>query len=382
MKNNWPVKKLREVASVFTGFAFDSSYFTSSKEKGIPLIRIRDVRNATITETNYCGDFKDNYLIDNNSILITMDGEFISAKWKGGRALLNQRVATLNNFNSVLKDWLFYLINDELKKIQDKSYQTTVKHISPKQILDINVPSPSLNIQKKIVERLDSIRKAQELCDQQIQKTEELFESILSQALRENWPKIKLNEAAEINPRKNEVNDLPDDLIVTFLAMADVSEDAEIINKQERKLKEVKKGFTYFKDGDILVAKITPCFENGKGAFAEDLSNNLGFGSTEFHVLRANTKIIGKFLFYILNDKNFRNLAKNAMTGSTGQQRVPKDYLENFEVKLPPIQKQQKIVEKLEVVQNYKKLLIKQRELFKELFDSVLDKSMKGELDI
>lgn len=219
---------------------------------------------------------------------------------------------------------------------------------------------------------MDAIRKAQELNDLQISKTEELFESLLNNFLSKNWNKKSLESIAEINPKK-EIENLNDNSEVSFLAMADVSNKAEIINHQIRPLEQVKKGFTFFKDGDVLFAKITPCMENGKGAFVEDLKNGIGFGSTEFHVIRANPdKSLGKYIYFIVNQKEFRKNAKNNMIGSAGQQRVPADYLKNVSIPVPTLKDQQKIVAKLNAIQNFKKSLLKQKSLLQELFESIL----------
>ena len=111
---------------------------------------------------------------------------------------------------------------------------------------------------------------------------------------------VKIKNVCKINPPKEKV-----DGMVSFLKMEDVSVDGRVLNKEEREYSEVSTGFSSFKDKDVLVAKITPCFENGKGAYVENLLNGIGFGSTEFHVVRADeSKILSKYLFYHLNILN------------------------------------------------------------------------------
>ena len=247
---------------------------------------------------------------------------------------------------------------------------------------NLKIPLPPLEIQKQIVERLDKIVAAQKLNDELIQKTDELFQSLLHKELNpsgKTWGTKKLKEICEINPSKAEIRKMSEGTVVSFLAMADVSENAEILNRQDRKLSEVKNGFTFFKNDDVLVAKITPCFENGKGAFVENMVNGVGFGSTEFHVLRANRELLlNKLLYYIVSDKKFRKAGAKFLTGSAGQQRVPTYYLENFKIPLPPLGAQKQIVTKLSAVQGYKQRLIEQRKKLKELFESSLHKSMSN----
>ena len=150
---------------------------------------------------------------------------------------------------------------------------------------------------------------------------------------------MKLADICEINPRA-EV--LDDNTLVSFVAMPDVSEDGKINVDTHRTYGEVKKGFTNFIEGDVLFAKITPCMENGKGALATGLENGLGFGSTEFHVLRPDTAIVlGEWLFYLTSWSAFRKDAEKHMTGSAGQKRVPKSFLVKYEIDVPPIDDQE-----------------------------------------
>jgi type I restriction enzyme S subunit len=132
--------------------------------------------------------------------------------------------------------------------------------------------------------------------------------------------------------------------------MPAVSEVTASIERPEiRTYAEVKKGFTYFGNEDVLFAKITPCMENGKSAIATKLYNGVGFGSTEFHVIRANKKLLlPKFLHYFIRQQSFRNMAKSRMRGAVGQQRVPKDFLDDVKLPLPPLSEQRRIVEILD----------------------------------
>ena len=149
---------------------------------------------------------------------------------------------------------------------------------------------------------------------------------------------MKLTDICEINPKTEA---LDDNTLVSFVAMPDVSEDGRINVGIHRTYSEVKKGFTSFKEGDVLFAKITPCMENGKGALATGLKNGIGFGSTEFHVLRPNAAIVlGQWLYYLTSWSAFRKDAEKHMTGSAGQKRVPKSFLEKYEVVVPMIEDQ------------------------------------------
>ncbi len=163
------------------------------------------------------------------------------------------------------------------------------------------------------------------------------------------WPLVNLSVAAEVNPRSREWVNLPPDTPVGFVPMAAVSEETASIQRvEERPLGSVRKGFTPFKDEDVLFAKITPCMENGKAALARGLPNGIGFGSTEFHVLRARPGVIPEYLYYFIRQSSFRASAKTRFRGAVGQQRVPENFLAAYPFPLPALTEQRRIVELLE----------------------------------
>ena len=147
----WNIVKLRDIANIISGFAFKSSNF--NQKNGTPLIRIRDLK-AGFSKTFYDGEYNEDYLIGDGDLLIGMDGEFNTTIWKGGKALLNQRICKIDNFKNCIKEYVFYTIQKALKHIEDNTPQTTVKHISTKQILDIEIPLPSIKQQKEIVKEI------------------------------------------------------------------------------------------------------------------------------------------------------------------------------------------------------------------------------------
>lgn len=160
----------------------------------------------------------------------------------------------------------------------------------------------------------------------------------------------KLKELCTINPKSPSLND---DFEVSFIPMQNVSEDGNIDYSITKKYIDVKKGFSNFCNGDIIFAKITPCMENGKGAFVKNLKNGIGFGSTEFHVLRPDTsKINGKWIYYLTSWSDFRKECEKNMTGSAGQKRVPKNFLENYSIAVPNLTQQNKIVKILDYINN------------------------------
>ena len=158
------------------------------------------------------------------------------------------------------------------------------------------------------------------------------------------WPVETIDVVVQVNP-KLAAADRPDlNEIVCFVPMAAVSEETLSIEAQaERPFSEVAKGYTPFKRGDVLVAKITPCFENGKMALADNLAHELGFGTTEFHVFRPSERITGPYLFNLLRAPYVRKAGAMKMKGAAGQRRVPADFFAALTIPLPPLAEQKRI---------------------------------------
>ena len=166
----------------------------------------------------------------------------------------------------------------------------------------------------------------------------EMFGNPLSSVQR--YQLKKLGDCCELNPRRPNLT-LKDTDKVSFVPMPSVSENGCLQDVTDKEYGKVKKGFACFENGDVLFAKITPCMENGKGAIAKGLTNNIGMGSTEFHVLRPIEELSSPYwLLALTRLQIFRERARKNMTGTGGQKQVPANYLENFMVGLPPIEEQ------------------------------------------
>lgn len=177
----------------------------------------------------------------------------------------------------------------------------------------------------------------------------------------DSWEPKKLKDICEINPPRKKKEPTQ----TTFLGMSDVDDSGHIIAQHKMDIHQIKSGLTPFERGDILVAKITPCFENGKGANTKTLQTETGFGSTEFHVLR--NKKDGDFIFYHTISHSFRQKLEREMTGSAGQKRVQVDSLGNYVIPLPGRSERRSIVNILSaqdsiIVLKEKRLAEKQRQ--------------------
>jgi type I restriction enzyme, S subunit len=154
------------------------------------------------------------------------------------------------------------------------------------------------------------------------------------------WPTSRLRFLLNPGPTHDQREKLRQATQVTFLPMEAIGEQGELDLSTIRNLDEVKTGYTQFFDGAVIVAKITPCFENGKGALVQDLLNGVGFGTTELYVLSPGPELDGRFLYYITKSSSFKRLGEAAMTGAAGQKRVPEEFVRNFRVGLPSLLQQ------------------------------------------
>ena len=175
------------------------------------------------------------------------------------------------------------------------------------------------------------------------------------------------SECISINPKKTEKKDWTSELEVSFIPMTSVGEHGEITTSETRIYYKVKSGFTYFSENDVLFAKITPCMENGKSAIAKDLKNFIGFGSTEFHVLRPIKNISNPYwIYYLTSFKEFRNFAEKKMTGSAGQKRVPVSAFNQILVNLPTMDLQNKFAAFVQQIDKSKFVLQQQLQFIKK----------------
>ena len=225
-------------------------------------------------------------------------------------------------------------------------------------------PLPPLSEQQRIVERIEELFAKLDEAKERLQEVADSFAvrkaAILHKAFtgeltkqwrRENgmsdesWEEETIGDVCTVNPKKIDAKNLDDNLEVSFVPMAAVSDVfGEIVNHEVKNLQDVRTGFTNFSEGDVIFAKITPCMENGKSAIVGPLVNDIGYGSTEFYVLRCKKELYNKYLYHMVRNTTFRAEAKAVMTGAVGQQRVPKTFLQEYQLLLPTLSEQHEIV--------------------------------------
>ncbi|TKX32918.1 restriction endonuclease subunit S [Campylobacter aviculae] len=347
-------------------------------------------------------DYIDKYIFDEELVLIGEDG----AKWgafensafiANGKYWVNNHAHILKPNNEILiSRFLVYFLN--FSNLEKYITGATVKKLNQQKLRQIEVPIPLLKEQERIVGILDEsfakIDESIKILEQDLLNLDELMQSVLQKAfnplkddtkenyqLPQGWEWKSLGEICEINPR-NKIND---EVNVSFVSMNKIldgydNEFSYVI----KKWKDVKNGFTHFKQGDIGLAKITPCFENKKSVIFDSLENDIGAGTTELHVIRVVDNVMSKFLLWFFKTDRFIQNGILNMTGATGHKRVPKNFIKNLQIPLPPLKEQEQIASYLDELslnikalkENYKT----QIKDYEELKKSLLKKAFEGRL--
>lgn len=382
---HWKLKKLKYVARVQPS---NVDKKTEVNEIPVKLCNYVDVyKNDFITDSidfmdaSATKDEIEKFRLAKSDVLITKDSETPQdiavpalVKIEKDNLVCGYHLAQIRSDNSkIIGEYLFRLF-------QSKNFNSTFEiaangitrfGLSIETIKSVSVFLPPLREQQRIAEYLD---KKTEQIDQLIANKEKLIEclkeertAIINQAVTkginpnaklkpsavewigeipEDWEVKKLKYVAKINSSNKHryISENPEQTVI-FLPMEKVYESGHIDQELTKKVKDAVNGFTYFEKGDIIVAKITPCFENGKGALLDNLKSDFGFGSTEFHTLRAGNNLDRRFLYFITKTELFMNMGEALMTGAAGQKRVPTEFLKNFLIAVPPKKTQVKIVD-------------------------------------
>jgi len=300
-------------------------------------------------------------LATDKDVLMLWDGERAGLVGKGYEGVVASTVARLTPKDGLDTAFLFHTLCHKFDWIQARRTGTGVPHV-PKDLCDILiVPIPKSAGEQRAIGRIldaadEAIAKTEALIAKLKAIKQGLLNDLLTRGLDENGelarsqPKsvIPISGIADIDPPLTMA--LPDmDEMVSFIPMTDVSDNGEWTGHQRRVLREVHRGYTPFQNNDVLFAKITPCMENGKGCHLDGLVNGIGFGSTEFFVLRAKPGFSARFIFYWMVTPIARRKATAFMIGSAGQQRVKRAFFDKFEVPLLPFAMQEKVTAILDV---------------------------------
>jgi type I restriction enzyme M protein len=343
--HKWNLVRLGEVAEIYNGGTPDTNK-PEYWDGGIPWATLVDTKNKYLysTERSISAEGARN----SNAVLLPVNTVIFSSRATIGEVTIAKIEVSTNqgyknfvcNPDLINYEYLYLVLKQEAEDIADLASGMMFPEISKEQISNYKIPLPPLQKQQAIVKEIRAVEKVEAAAREKIKKTRKLISRKI-ESLKGNKYPIRL--IAEINPSKTEIQ-LRDDDLVSFVEMASLSDKGFIQHRVDKPLREVSQGYTYFRNNDVIFAKITPCMENGKGAVADNLTNGVGFGSTEFFVLRANGKILPELLFRFTHDAEFRKEAERHMTGASGHRRVPKSFVENYEIPCPPIEEQKRIV--------------------------------------
>ncbi|MGU8219837.1 restriction endonuclease subunit S [Clostridium perfringens] len=363
-------------------------WITQYKDGYIRMLQIRDFTQKR-DERDYVEVSNRIKICKKDDVLIARYGASVGKILTGLEGAYN--VAIIKSIPSKLIDkrYLYYYFNSSyfqnfLKNVGSRAAQAG---FNKEDLREAKIFVPKIEHQRNIVSILNKSKNLIERRKNQIEQLDLLVKSKFIEMFgdpfndEKGYGIKKLGEVTEVNPKKSEIKELDKDLIVSFVPMDRVSEKGEFAPELSKPISEVYNGFTYFKDNDVLFAKITPCMENGKGAIAINLSNGIGFGSTEFHVLRPIKDNSNPYWIYHLTTLiEFRRLAERKMTGSAGQKRVPTDFLNNVEVVIPPIELQNQFADFAKQVDKLKFEMEKSLKELEDNFNSLMNKAFKGEL--
>lgn len=308
---------------------------------------------SQITETKRT--ISDAGLANSSAKVIPENSVIVSTRATIGRIGINRvPIATNQGFKNVVivdhnrasPDYVALALTRLVPTMKALATGGTFAEISKSKFCELEIPLPPLEVQREIVAEIEGYQKV-------IDGARAVLENYQPHiTIYPAWPTKPVAEVAQVNPKKSEVRDLSEDTPVSFVPMAVLHENRESFTPTEvKQLGEVVGSYTYFRDGDVLIAKVTPCFENGKAGIATGLTSGIGFGSSELYVVRAGEQTVPRWLYHWLTTPDFRARATAKMTGTGGLQRVPRSVVEEEAIPLPPLEIQQAVIAEIEAEQ-------------------------------
>lgn len=366
MKHNWEYKPLKNQVDILYGCPFESGCFNTDS-KGMPLIRIRDVKPG-FTTTYFDGSFSNEYIIKKGEYLIGMDGEFNIAPWQSEDALLNQRVCRVKSKNEehFLTDYLFYFLGKELKKIEEKTSFVTVKHLSAKVLNSILIPVPPMEEQNRIVSELDTISAGISALREQVKDLDNLAQSIFYETFGDpitnpkGWEVKQLNTVSElINGRAYKQDELLDSGKYRIVRVGNFFTNNEYYYSN-LELSEDK----YLVKGDLLFA-----WSASFGAFIWEGEKVI----FHYHIWKIlyDEKQLNKIFYKFLLNEMTSSFMKDLH--GIGMLHLTKAGMEKYMLPVPPLELQEQFAEQIEMIEAMKSELEKQIADAQTILDSRMD---------
>ena len=363
--------KLPELCEIQYGYAFDSACFTEDNTY-LPLVRIRDVKRG-YSETFYSGNYPSDYVIDSGSLLVGMDGEFNIARWKGGHALLNQRVCKITAKENVNEEYIRFALSKALKEIENRTAFVTVKHLSAKELNQLEIDVPNYTTQTDIAKVLTQIESIISARQQQLQKLDELVKARFVELfgdLKSNpmeWPVVPFTEFAKIDG--NMTTDYEKYADYPHIGIDSIEKGTGAL-KGYRTVREdgVISGKYIFTPQHIIYSKIRPnlnkvALPDFEGLCSADAYPILPNHSNCNRVFLAIALRSEYFLEYILQFSSRTNLPK-----------VNRKEITGFRMPLPPLKLQEQFAAFVEQADKSKVAVQKALDEAQLLFDSLMQK--------
>lgn len=414
-KSVWQETELKNFINIVRGVSYNKQDLgKESSENFIPLLRSNNIQNDKIVYDDFVfvnkAKIKEEQYVKKNDIVISMSN---SQNLVGKTGLIYKSdIMTFGTFCAVIRT-INEMIDTRFLSLffQTKEYRINISKLSKGSgninnlkldyLYNMKIKYPPLEEQKLIVEKIESefqkIDNALNKLNIIKEQIKQYKQSVLKYAFDENnsfakgsnyepyeWEEKILDDVCYINPTTIIPEDFNDDTEVSFLPMANVEACTNNYTENIEKYQKVKKGYTKFQENDILFAKITPCMENGKICVINKLKSKIGFGSTEFHVIRNKENVFIDFIYYFVSSEEFRMNAKQKMTGAVGQKRVPASYLTNHIIKISNIELQKTIADNIQnifdKVDNIENNINENIDKLNVLKQAVLKKAFEGKL--
>lgn len=373
-------KFLPEICTIQYGFPFDSAKFSTSE--GMPLIRIRDVVRG-YSETFTTEEYKEDYIVSKDDLLIGMDGEFNIAKWGETPALLNQRVCRLFPTSEVDKNYLFYFMPSALKRIEEKTPFVTVKHLSAKELNNVKVPLPPLDEQRRIAAVLDKVSDLIAKRREQLDKLDELVKAWFVEMFgnfifdRDRWEICKVGSVADtIDPQPSHRTPPVSTDGIPYIGIAECNYETWHIDFEKARkvgknvLREHQERYT-LDNGDFIIGKIGTI---GK-PFPIPAKQTYTLSANTILIKPIKNKVMPQFLFAVFQSEYMDRIIE-AEKKSTSQPAFGIQKVRNIEMPLPPMKLQQGFSDfveqldksKLTIQQSLDKLEVLKKALMQKYF--------------
>jgi len=347
---NYQIVKLTDVCDFQGGGQPPKSEWINEYRDGY--IRMLQIRDFTQEPNNieYVKITRTTKTCDDDDVLIARYGASVGKILRGLSGTYNvAMMKTIPDETVLSKDFLYLLLRSSAFQefVSSVSYRCAQAGINKNDLELFKIPLPPLGVQRQITDEVGSYQQIIDGAKTVVTN----YKPIISKGIEGELK--TLEEIASFRPSKEEVKALKEDTLVSFVPMADMNAHSiSFIAKEEKPISAVYNGFTYFRNDDVLLAKITPCFENGKAGIARNLKSGIGFGSTEYIVIRANTDVVyPEWIYYHINSPEFLSQGKGYMTGTAGQQRVDINFVKGYSIVVPLLAEQRRILDDIEAEQ-------------------------------